>query len=152
MSRFIHTSAEGDGEIEFRELVAQSTLQLWEPGGSIPSQGTLILIGVATWNRYDLQLLDLLDGAVSRATNNDSAVAVFNIGSRSKEVLQSIIPGIDPIFPSPIIGIWTNGVLVRMGNGQPARDLVARMFGSSSDEIVLRVTNRQVASHSAVAS
>jgi hypothetical protein len=120
----------------FPAVVGESPFRLWKPGDPIARQGTRILIGVATWSGYDMQLLDMLEEALSRA-KDAPLVEVFNAGIlTSAEAFEDYIPGLPPPMQMPVVGVWQDGVLTERAEGYFARDLVARMFGSSSDAVV----------------
>jgi hypothetical protein len=148
MSRFLdlneHTPKIADGVFDFsaRELlfpatVAASRLRLWSPGDPIPDTGTRILIGTATWSGYDMRLLDVIDEALGHMNGRAPVVEVFNAGSLTRqEAFDDYIPSIGEVLQMPVVGVWQDGRLVEQASGYAARELVARMFGSTSDEIV----------------
>jgi hypothetical protein len=121
----------------FPATVAESRLHLWNPGDPVAHLGTRILIGVATWSGYDMRLLDVIDEALEKTNGNTPLVEVFNAGSlTSQEAFQDYIPGIGEVVQVPVVGIWHDGRIVERASGYAARDLVARMSGSSSDGVV----------------
>jgi hypothetical protein len=104
-----------------------------------------VLLGVATWSGYDMQLLDTLHDAMSRPGDYPS-VALFNAGIlTSMDEFYKYIPGVPFVFHTPAVGIWRDGVLTERAEGYAGRDLVARMFGSSSDAIVAALTQARAA-------
>jgi hypothetical protein len=129
----------------FPAAVGESPFRLWKPGDPIARQGTRILIGVATWSGYDMQLLDMLEEALSRATDVP-LVEVFNAGIlTSMDEFYKYILEVPDVFHTPAVGVWRDGVLTERAAGYAARDLVARMFGFSSDAVVAAVDQAQAA-------
>jgi hypothetical protein len=145
-------------------LLNATPLRLWSPGDPISDWGIRLLVGVATWSGYDMRLLDILaerqiQGGV-RVSDDDmrlldimaegqqqggiriSDVDVFNINNcRGHADFRLYIPSLRLVLQTPAVGIWVMGKLNWIGQGAEARDLVAHMFGSSSDEIVTFVMN-----------
>src|SRR5438270_606566 len=137
LNEFVPRYPDGAPDFSARELgfpatIAASQLRLWKPGDPIPNRGTRILIGAAVWSRYDMLLLDLIDTALE---NGDGPhVDVFNAGIlTSQDAIQDYISGIGEVLQVPAAGVWREGVLVERASGFAGRDLIARMFGSSSD-------------------
>jgi hypothetical protein len=126
---------------EFPAVVAQSPFRLWRPGDSVPGNGIRIRIGVATWSGYDMRLLDVLAEGVLRAPA--PAMEVFDTADCCQQAdFEKYIPDIGDVYQTPVVGIWQDGRLEWSGQGYEARERVARMFGSSSDEIVAFVMDR----------
>jgi hypothetical protein len=125
----------------FPSLIGASHFQLWSPGDPIPSQGTRILLGVATWSAYDLHLLDVVERALSAQNGEPLRIDVFNAGSLTRtDAFTAFIPEIKSPLQMPVVGIWRDGRLCQWGEGFAAADIVAKMFGSSADDIVKYVT------------
>lgn len=133
----------GEAERAFPSLVAQSHLHLWRPGDPIPANGLRILIGIATWSEYDLHLLDVVNDALANQNGSGPHVDVFNIDGLSLGDFDKYIPGLTAIHNTPIVGIWQDRSLVEKGVGFDGRQLVARRFGSSSNDIVDFVTKKR---------
>src|SRR5436305_8897678 len=120
----------------FPAYVDDSPFLLWRLGDPIPRRGVFVLLGVATWSGYDMQLLDTLQEEIAHK-HQYPAVAVFNAGIlTSQEAIAEHIPGIGLVLQMPVAGVWRDGVLTERAEGYVARDLVARMFGTSSDAVV----------------
>lgn len=152
MTRFLDLThkdwPEGDPQAADRELPAfiqRSPFRIWAVGDPIPRRGVFVLLGVATWSGYDMQLLDTLQEAMSRRGDHPD-VALFNAGAlKSMEAFNDYIPDLPFVFHTPAVGVWRDGVLTERAEGYAARDLVARMFGSSSDEVVAALDSAQSA-------
>jgi hypothetical protein len=126
-------------------FIQDGPFRLWEPGDPIPQRGVFALLGVATWSGYDMQLLDALQEAMSRPGNYPD-VALFNAGIlTSMDEFYKYIPEVPEVFHTPAVGVWRDGVLTERAEGYAARDLVARMFGSSSDAVVAAVDQARAA-------
>jgi hypothetical protein len=130
-----HADPAGESDRLFPAVVQQSSLHLFKPNEPVPMAGTRILIGIATWSGYDLRLLDLLDTALTRMNGTGPVIDVLNLGSMSQAEIAAIFPGIEPINHTPVLAIWKDGKLTETASGFAARDRIAKMFGSSSDEI-----------------
>jgi hypothetical protein len=145
MTRFLDLFADdgGDDDRAFEAAVAKSHLRLWKPGDPIADTGVRVLLGTATWSGYDMRLLDVVDEALSRLGPAAPLVEVFDASYLpSQDVFHEYIPGLPPVFHTPVVGVWRDGTLHERGEGYDARELVARMFGSSSDEIVDFIRSR----------
>lgn len=121
----------------FPAFVKGSPLRLWSPGDPIPSQGVRVLIGVATWSGYDMRLLDVLAAGLARRPAQAPVVEVFNTADcRQLHDFREYIPKLRQVSHTPVVGIWREGKLDEAKEGYEGRELVARMFGSGSAEIV----------------
>jgi hypothetical protein len=106
--------------------LGQSKLHAWLPGMAIFDQGERVLIGVATWSIYDLQLLDDVQIAMT-ARHSLAWVDVFDVDEcQSNEVFDRYVPGISSIFQTPVVGIWINGVMISSASGVAGRELLRR--------------------------
>ena len=122
-------------ERNFAAAITDSRLRLWRPGDPITGQGTRVLIGVATWSGYDMRLLDVIDEGMARGPA--PVVEVFNTSDcHTHDDFKKYVPGMGAVCQTPVVGIWRDGRLEWSGQGAEARERVARMFGSTSVEIV----------------
>lgn len=131
-----HVDPAREADRVFPDVVRQSSLRLFQPSEPMPASGIRILLGIATWSMYDLRLLDVIDTGLTQLGRKNLLVDVFNIGSLTQEELERLIPGVGPVFHPPVLGVWRDGILLAAASGGAARDRVAQMFGSNSDEIV----------------
>ena len=84
-----------------------------------------------------MRLLDVIDEALARMGTDAPLIEVFDASYLpSQEAYRDYIPGLPMVFHTPVAGVSHDGVLRERAEGYDARELVARMFGSSSDEIV----------------
>src|SRR4051812_38315743 len=84
-------------------------LHIWEPGQPTSTHGPRLLIGVATWSGYDLNLLDLVEEAFHAPVRID----VFDTDKcRSMDDLNAYIPGFEIGHQPPYVGLWQDGTLV----------------------------------------
>ena len=126
----------------FPAVVAESHLRLWKPGDPIPAHGLRLLFGTATWSGYDMHLLDVIDKTLSEQGGDAPIVEVFNAGNLTTvEEFEKYIPGLEA-HHTPVLGIWQGGRLIERQFGYHAADRLARMFGTSADEIVDYVRSR----------
>jgi hypothetical protein len=123
----------------FPALVASSPFQLWRPGDPMVFKDNLrLLIGVATWSGYDMRLLDVIAEALGRNPADPPTIDVFNtVDCRSAEDFTRYIPGLHDISQMPVVGFfWRVEQLSTAYHGHAARESIAKIFGSTSAEIV----------------
>jgi hypothetical protein len=126
-------------------IVKISTFQMWNRGDPIPRRGVFVLLGVATWSGYDMQLLDTLQ-EIMAGKRRDWTIGIFNAGILTgQEALREYVPDAPFVFHTPVVGVWRDGFLTDRAEGSTARDLVARMFGSSSDDVIAAVDQARAA-------
>lgn len=115
---------------------------LWVPGDPIPKDSDWLLIGVASWSRYDRQLVDLLESLPLLTVRVD----FFNADHcTSQEAVQDYVPGIGFVHHTPIVGHWQHGQLTQSENGFAARHLIYRILGldpKKAEEVVLNRPTR----------
>ncbi|HVS36820.1 MAG TPA: hypothetical protein VMS17_14765 [Gemmataceae bacterium] len=134
---FTAHSAGADADGIFAELVDQSPLQLWSPGDSIPRHSVRLLIGVAPSSGRDMRLLDVIVEAMGRGPSALPTVDLFNTAHcRQLEDYWRYIPALRESPDTPASGIWFGGQLTWYAHGDAARKQIARMFGSTSEQIV----------------
>ena len=108
----------------FPTIAAAQGFRLWSPGDPLPPAPTRILIGIATYSRPDLELLDQL--AMLRQTLRDPdsvVIEAFNVRTlRSMQDFDSYIPGIAPVAQSPVAARWSRGRLIDRAKGAQARE------------------------------
>jgi hypothetical protein len=110
----------------FPSIVARSPLRLWHPGDAIPRAEKRLLIGVATWSAHDMKLLDAVAAAL-QAPHPPLTVDVFNVADcPTADSFKEYIPGIDGIYQTPIVGLWSDGQLVEKATGFAGRELIAK--------------------------
>jgi hypothetical protein len=123
------TAAQQAIDAIFPAVVANSPLRLWRPGDPIPGTGDRLLIGIATWSARDLSLLDTLSAAVAQQ-NTGLLIDVFNVADcPSQAAFDRYIPGVGPVFHTPVVGFWSGGRLLEKASGKAGRDLAARVVG-----------------------
>jgi hypothetical protein len=134
----------GWADRHFPALVARSPFHLWKPGDPVEPRGLRLLLGTATWSGYDMRLLDLIVAALtSSSTAFQGRVDVFNTAEcKQPEDFRAYIPTLGFVHHTPVVGVWKDGRLEEAKQGYEGRDLAARMFGSSSQEIVASVQER----------
>jgi hypothetical protein len=115
-------------------------LHLWT-NQPVPAQGSFLLLGVATWSGYDMNLLDLIEEAPDSIVH----VEVLDVDSvLSAEELSRLFPG-TALSQTPFAGLWDSGRLVETASGFEGRKLAARVCGldaTSVDERMKTVTSR----------
>ena len=124
------------GEL-FPNLVERSRkLHLWTPGQPISQRGLRLLIGIATWSGYDLNLLDLVEDAVHSPVRID----VFDTGScLTIDDFRRFVPDTELGNSTPVVGLWDNGRLVESGWGESGRQIVIRVCNIDPTDVVSRM-------------
>jgi hypothetical protein len=90
------------------ELAQENGFRSWAVGDGIPSDGTRLLIGVVDWSRYDFEVLD----AICRS-DKFRFLDIFMLDDcKAQSEIEAFIPGVTPVFQSPVIGMWEHGTLV----------------------------------------
>lgn len=90
-----------------------------------------VVIGVAFYSLPDLELLDRIIAARKvRPAQASEAIIIFDVlGCQSMEDFARLIPGITPVYQTPVIGIWRGGHLVHKETGARARELISSHYG-----------------------
>lgn len=83
-----------------------------------------LVVGVASWSKYDLALLDELD--TFAASHPGFRICVFDVDRVGRE-FEQFVPGIGEVVRTPVVGRWSAGVLVERGTGTAGREIVRRM-------------------------
>lgn len=108
---------------------------LWTPDQVASAQGSRLLLGVATWSGYDMNLLDLIE----EAPDTGVRVEVLDIDAfTSADELARLFPGI-PFFQPPLAGHWVDGKLIDSAAGFKGRQLVAQLLGLDAAEVADRM-------------
>jgi hypothetical protein len=116
--------------------VGESSLRWWSLNRPLPSDPRFLLVGVAVWSGYDMNLLDHLNRVVVAGLDPHLPVYVFDADSvGSAAQLEAILPGIGVVHHTPIVGYWEDGRLV-----EKARQIVARRFGIEESLLHQRIT------------
>jgi hypothetical protein len=123
---------------QFPKLVAASPLHLWRSGDPIIFKDNVrTLIGVATWSGYDMRLLDVIAEALPRQAD-PLLVDVFNTADCQRaEDFARYIPELQEVSQTPVVGFfWQKEQFSTFSQGHAAREWIAKIFGSTSAEIV----------------
>jgi hypothetical protein len=112
----------------FPEVVSGSTtLTLWDRADGIPTTGHFLLIGVATWSGYDMNMLDHIERVIPERPN--VRVRVFDTDTfKTPEEFEAVFPGIGSIHHTPAVGYWIDGHLIDRDCGYAGRELIARVL------------------------
>lgn len=117
----------------FPSVVENSHMQLWRPGEGLPSGGTEIWIGVASYSIPDLEMLDDIEAKLSRQNAEDETIHLFDVSAFPEfRNFEDLLPGIGKVFQTPVIGIWEGGVLKERASGARAMDWLAQRYRLST--------------------
>jgi hypothetical protein len=115
---------------QFAEELANSSFQTENRPN--PDRSTVyLLIGAATWNNYDMILLDRIEPEIGKIDANNLSVAVFDIDiCKTESDIDQIIPGLGSVPQTPAVGLWVDGKLVETASGFLGRQLVERIVSA----------------------
>jgi hypothetical protein len=86
------------------------------------------VVGVAFYSLPDLELLD--DLAFDRHVLHSETIVVFDVLSCKKMAdFERWIPSIGPVYQTPVVGVWQDGLLVDVGVGKKAREILSNRYG-----------------------
>jgi hypothetical protein len=86
-----------------------------------PENGRYVLLGIAFYSRYDLEMLDAIAAVLSEGNSGEDHLVVFDILScRNRADLETCIPGIGNAVQTPVAGVWENAMLVKKASGHAA--------------------------------
>ena len=96
---------------------------------TLPAKGQRILIGVAFYSLSDLKLLDALIKKLAKHENPADQIEIFDVLScKTMMDFERYIPGIGPVYQTPVVGIWDSGKLVLKASGSEGRKLLADQY------------------------
>jgi len=111
---------------EFPKKVSQSKLTLRDPSTPIPRSGRHFIIGIASYAREELRLLDELDHVLEKPTPETLNIEVFDVlNCKQMSDFERFIPGIDGVYHTPVIGVISDGKLIDKATGRA--DVVATL-------------------------
>jgi hypothetical protein len=111
------------------EVLDGSALTLVENPAALPRLDGA-LIGIAFYSLPDLKLVDTLVRRSRETDNLPGQIEVFDILIyKSKRDLERILPGMEPLYGTPIVGIWKNGALIQKGSGAEGRRIISQYYG-----------------------
>ncbi len=114
----------------FPQVVAETPFTLWKPGDAIPAVGRRLLLGVATWNGYDMALLDLIEDRLRGDDPPAVRVSLFDIDQcHSLDDLRRYVPGVEMGYQTPLVGYWVDGELKESAWGYDGSELAIRVCG-----------------------
>ncbi len=116
-----------------RVVESSPVLELWAAGRAIPTRGSFLLLGVATWSGYDMKLLEEIEAA------RPDSVGVFDIDEAQSDDFSDRIPGLVGVAQGPVAGLWKDGRLIEFGSGHDAREIAFRACHLNLDKIADRL-------------
>jgi hypothetical protein len=118
----------------FWELIKTTQLARWRKGDTVATAPRWLLVGLALYSIYDLELADMLAARLETGPHN-LAIAVFDLLDVTDiDDFQSYIPGIARVWDGPVAGFWIDGRLVETGQARDGRDLAERVIGKPESE------------------
>jgi len=86
-----------------------------------PNDG--VVMGIAFYSLPDLQLLDELVQASK--SGHSYSIDIFDVlDCKSMADFDQLIPGVTPVYQTPVVGIWESGKLIEKAWGATARQLI----------------------------
>jgi hypothetical protein len=130
MTRFVElTQMDSKPKLNFSGLVSESPFALHKHGESSAVVPSRVLICVATWSLPDMQMLDSLQEKLTQMSLREEQVEVLDVDTfTSMGDFENRIPGIGPVYHTPVVGGWRHGVLAEKASGATARKLICERY------------------------
>ena len=96
-----------------------------------PEIGRFVLIGVAVFSLPELELLDAIVEQRRRHVHQEEELQVFDILTCQQADFEERIPGIEKVVATPLVGIWSDGVLVESTSGYKAVKALRKHYALS---------------------
>jgi hypothetical protein len=80
-----------------------------------------------------MRLLDALEGPAEQLSDRFDVFDCGDVDSMGR--MDFYVPGITPVFQTPVVGVWDGGTLVERGSGFDGRQILVRRYGLSDDWI-----------------
>lgn len=107
-------------------MLARSNFRHWSLSMPTPLDSDRILLGIAVWSRYDLELLDRLDAGLAKR-QHAPVIYVFDVDEcQSTADFERYMPGLGTVYHPPVVAIWQKGVLTARASGFAGRKLLAQ--------------------------
>ena len=102
-----------------------------------PEPSSQMRIGIAPYSHADLELLDeLAEEAVHGRLLPRINIDIFDVLSCQRmSDFDRYIPGITPVYQTPVVGIWENEVLAKSASGARARQLIQNQLISTTEKV-----------------
>lgn len=116
------------------EAVSDQRLKFCRAGDPVPPASDWVRIGVATWSRYDLELLDAIAESRQRSRSDDAQLEIFDVDELFHNPtdptahFETYVPGIGKVLSPPLLGVWQAGELVTKASGFQAREILIRRY------------------------
>jgi hypothetical protein len=86
-----------------------------------------VVVGVAEYVRDEVVALDMLLEAL-RMGRLGASLEVFLLSQcASQNEIERLIPGVTPVFQSPVVGVWEGGQIVTSGSGREALNVIGEI-------------------------
>jgi hypothetical protein len=100
---------QADARRLFPSVVKTSHLEQRVPGGPVPCGGKYVILGVATYSRDDLRLLDDLEAAYPQ-WEKTWKVAVFDVlECKDMAEMRRYLPPFVMVTQTPAVALWDGG-------------------------------------------
>ena len=105
---------------QFPALARSFGFEVRTANQALPHDGNLLLIGLAaSYSRPELQLLDEIAAAMERTSHY--VVGVFDVSQlQQMQDLDNFIPGLTPVYQTPVVGLWKDRELIVKKKGHDA--------------------------------
>ena len=117
-------------QAQFPTLLKECGL-LYASGQPVPQAGNFLLIGIAAgYSKSDLSFLDEIRAVIVH--KDKELVCVFDVSVLKKmEDIEKFIPGLTPVYQTPVIGFWVNGQLIVKKTGKEASNFLRAHYNLS---------------------
>jgi hypothetical protein len=115
--------------LRFPTIVAQSKLSLRHSMAPASQTGTHVILGVASYSRPELELLDEIDASLSSGNGRPTQVDVFDVlDCPQMSDFAKLSPGLQVAHQTPVLGVMVDGKLAQSVAGLPQVEEVLRQY------------------------
>jgi hypothetical protein len=119
-------------DAQFWRVLDAAGLVRWRKGDPMAASPQRLLIGLASYSVPEVELAQRL---IDRLETGPLPVCVelFNVlDVKDMSDFQNYVPGMGSVYQTPVVGLWSDGLLADAVQGSDARVLIQRIaFGES---------------------
>lgn len=111
--------AQKQSRIGLPKRLTASRLKLRKPDAPVSHAGKRLILGIASYSRDELSLLDQIQDSWDESAPPRSVEVFDVVDCREMSDFDRFIPGIGDVYQSPVIGVFVGGKLVESASGLP---------------------------------
>jgi len=108
---------QSDARSQFPLIVKNSHLEPRLPGSPIPASGKYVIIGVATYSRDELRLLDEVEAAFPQWEKTAKVVVFDVMECKDMDEMRQFAPPHVVVAQTPVVALWDQGESVASQTG-----------------------------------